>query len=457
GPFGMLTDCTISRGDSGGPLFDLQGNVIGIHSQIAAGNIKGNWHISAARLAQNWDKLLDGQVTRIAPRSRLLACFDRNLNGSVEPGELPEGIYAETYQRLLASISLDPTKTHSVDKLREALGLSIVADEVLDRSDSLSEFEPFRVAGTERSTLDIRQHTRGASNRKQAGQALSPIRDSVVQFRSGNQPLAFGVVIDRQGLVLTKASEVAGWGDKLLCLAGQGGDREAELLASDSRTDLALVRVSPPVLSTIDWSTQIPELGTWVGTMGLEADPVSLGVIGGPVRRIAATPGFLGISAPSDRPPVVIRSVMPGGPAQRAGVLSGDVLTAMNGAPINRFQDIRDTVKELSPGEVIQFQLTRGEATKSLQVTLGTSPDDRRSRAWDGPVSRRRSDFSAAFHHDSVIAPSDCGTPVVDLEGNVLGLNIARVGRSETLAIPATEILRAIGRMQAQIQSLEDQ
>jgi serine protease Do len=39
-----------------------------------------------------------------------------------------------------------------------------------------------------------------------------------------------------------------------------------------------------------------------------------------------------------------------------------------------------------------------------------------------------------------VIRPSDCGGPLVDLDGKVLGINIARAGRVETWALPGDVI-----------------
>ena len=40
----FATDCTITMGDSGGPAFDLEGRVIGIHSFIST-RIEENMHV----------------------------------------------------------------------------------------------------------------------------------------------------------------------------------------------------------------------------------------------------------------------------------------------------------------------------------------------------------------------------------------------------------------------------
>ena len=41
------------------------------------------------------------------------------------------------------------------------------------------------------------------------------------------------------------------------------------------------------------------------------------------------------------------------------------------------------------------------------------------------------------MQHDAVLSPQDCGGPLVDLDGKVVGINIARAGRVETYALPS--------------------
>jgi len=53
----IQTDCTLVGGDSGGPLFDLDGNVIGIHSRIG-GLISFNIHVPVSTFSDNWESLV---------------------------------------------------------------------------------------------------------------------------------------------------------------------------------------------------------------------------------------------------------------------------------------------------------------------------------------------------------------------------------------------------------------
>lgn len=52
----LQTDCTISLGDSGGPLFDMHGRVIGIHSAINA-SLVGNFHVPINEFYDEWQHL----------------------------------------------------------------------------------------------------------------------------------------------------------------------------------------------------------------------------------------------------------------------------------------------------------------------------------------------------------------------------------------------------------------
>jgi serine protease Do len=52
----LQTDCTISPGDSGGPLFDMFGHVIGIHNAIS-GSMAANFHAPITDYYQAWNRL----------------------------------------------------------------------------------------------------------------------------------------------------------------------------------------------------------------------------------------------------------------------------------------------------------------------------------------------------------------------------------------------------------------
>jgi serine protease Do len=57
----IQTDCTLVGGDSGGPLFDLHGRVIGIHSRIGM-PLSANLHVPVDTYRNTWDRLVKAEV-----------------------------------------------------------------------------------------------------------------------------------------------------------------------------------------------------------------------------------------------------------------------------------------------------------------------------------------------------------------------------------------------------------
>jgi len=56
----IRTDCTLIGGDSGGPLFDMYGRLIGIHSRISD-SIAENFHVPVGAYVDSWDRLAKGE------------------------------------------------------------------------------------------------------------------------------------------------------------------------------------------------------------------------------------------------------------------------------------------------------------------------------------------------------------------------------------------------------------
>jgi S1-C subfamily serine protease len=65
----ITTDCTLVGGDSGGPLFDMQGRVIGINSRIAT-DLKSNMHVPVNTFQETWDRLTKAEEWGFFPGQR---------------------------------------------------------------------------------------------------------------------------------------------------------------------------------------------------------------------------------------------------------------------------------------------------------------------------------------------------------------------------------------------------
>ena len=68
----------------------------------------------------------------------------------------------------------------------------------------------------------------------------------------------------------------------------------------------------------------------------------------------------------------VIREVVAGSPAETAGLLVDDVVTAVNGEPVDAERTLRDRVFAYEPGDTITLDVVRGDETLQLEVTLDT-------------------------------------------------------------------------------------
>jgi serine protease Do len=60
-PTTLTTDCVLVGGDSGGPLFDMHGRVIGINSRIG-NSLAANMHVPVNPYRETWDKMCKAEV-----------------------------------------------------------------------------------------------------------------------------------------------------------------------------------------------------------------------------------------------------------------------------------------------------------------------------------------------------------------------------------------------------------
>ncbi|HEY3320496.1 MAG TPA: trypsin-like peptidase domain-containing protein [Planctomycetota bacterium] len=70
----------------------------------------------------------------------------------------------------------------------------------------------------------------------------------------------------------------------------------------------------------------------------------------------------------------VVDGVFLKGPAQKAGLLPGDVLMKLNGKPVKSSEDIRDNVADMEPGTKVELVVHRNGEPKTLNMIVGTQP-----------------------------------------------------------------------------------
>ncbi|MDX1679140.1 MAG: trypsin-like peptidase domain-containing protein [Akkermansiaceae bacterium] len=62
----LHSDCILIGGDSGGPLFDLHGKLVGIHSRVGQ-VLQENMHVPSDEFLRNWDQLMGGEFLGEGP------------------------------------------------------------------------------------------------------------------------------------------------------------------------------------------------------------------------------------------------------------------------------------------------------------------------------------------------------------------------------------------------------
>ena len=286
-------------------------------------------------------------------------------------------------------------------------------------------------------------------------QEIAPIAakagQSTVVVLCDGRPAVLGTVVRKDGLILTKFSELHG---KITCKIGTD-DLPATIIKKRYEHDLALLKVDAKDLTPIVWADgDSPVLGSWLITPSAENDALGLGVVSIATRPIADYPSMVmknraivGVLLDQDAKNALVQIVSPGLPAAIAGLRAGDVIEKVDGQTMKAPKDVNQFLGKYKPGDRIIMQVARGGKPVTLKMELVSS--DKMAPKTDGAglmrlseaggtISRRHGSFVSAFTHDTVIQATDCGGPIVNLDGRAVGLNIARVDRTATYAIPAS-------------------
>jgi serine protease DegQ len=104
----------------------------------------------------------------------------------------------------------------------------------------------------------------------------------------------------------------------------------------------------------------------------VKSGSVTRGWIGVEVQEI--TPALAESFKLGDARGAIIAGVLRGGPADRAGVKPGDVLTAINGAPVSDPQVMLNLVAALQPGAHARMLLRRQAESVEVEVIVGRRP-----------------------------------------------------------------------------------
>ncbi len=278
---------------------------------------------------------------------------------------------------------------------------------------------------------------------------------STVRILCDDKDTALGMVVGPDGWVLTKANDLKG---KVAVKLKDGQVHEAKVVGIHKEHDLAMLKIDAQGLTPVEFKeSKKTSAGDWVACAGLGDEPVAIGVVSvatrnvlnkGPLITIDSTKaGYLGIGLEPGEKGIRVKEVMPNTAADKAGLKAQDIILALGTKKITEVDVFIGTIAKRKPGDVVTLKVRRGEEELELKATLGKRPANMSrgdmQNKMGSELSVRRSGYPTILQHDSVVKPNDCGGPIVDLDGRVIGINICRAGRTESWAVP-TEIIQSV-------------
>jgi S1-C subfamily serine protease len=252
--------------------------------------------------------------------------------------------------------------------------------------------------------------------------------------------------VAQDGYFLTKASDATmlekariRWGDKQTAAI--------RVIHRSVAHDLLLaqaVGVTGVKPVTFDNEPKKIAYGQWLAAPATGGKEVRIGVMSAQRRRIPGDGAAMGVrmdEKSSKGGGVRIVSIAEDSPAAAAGLRKDDVLIELAGQHLDEFNRVREIIRDFQPGEQIEVKYRRADKMLSAQVRLASRTKILQN--WEGEdfanggISVRTDNFTQIIQHDLPLHPLDMGSPLFDIEGHALGINIARVDRVTTFALPA--------------------
>src|SRR5918993_3333898 len=115
-------------------------------------------------------------------------------------------------------------------------------------------------------------------------------------------------------------------------------------------------------------------------------------------RRAPVIRSYIGIDEVNrtDQGLMINAVSVPGGPADKAGLIGGDLILAVNGQPVQTEEQFEELMQKTQPGQPIDIQYLRDTETKTAKLTTITTEEHRRmSREFE-----RRPEGRAQFGYD---------------------------------------------------------
>ncbi|MBL8853394.1 MAG: trypsin-like peptidase domain-containing protein [Planctomycetaceae bacterium] len=281
---------------------------------------------------------------------------------------------------------------------------------------------------------------------------VSGVRASTFEVINPTYWVSVGTVVTSDGYAITKASELE-QDQPIKARFGRDKTVSATIVKIDTDNDIALLKLEEGTYQPVHLHAAEPQPGQLLLSVGVREPIMTLGVCSCEARSLLQrNRGQIGV-VPEEAPDgIAIYKVQ--NAAYRAGLRDGDVIVSVQGREVKKVPEFVSLIRKYRAGDELIVKTKRGDSIMDFTVRLGNSRnisvDAPRFEAMNllGSInSQRASSFPWAMQHDSPLLPEQCGGPLVNLSGDVVGVNIARAGRTASYALTGehlAEVLRQL-------------
>jgi serine protease Do len=303
----------------------------------------------------------------------------------------------------------------------------------------------------ERAVVDAQSEALNATLKTK----LAAAAQSTVRVWSGKKRLAYGTVIGDGRQVLTKWSEVANAASSLVVDGPNREAHDAKITGVYEEEDLAILEINGEALRPIRWSNEKPALGAFLVAPQPDGRSAAFGVVSVLERNLRETDlAFLGIVSDLEHKGqgVKVSEAQPNTGAAAAGLKEGDIVLMVKERPISGLMELKSALTGTKPGETVPLRVRTNGGEKTISVTLSKRPELpkiynprlEQMERMGGKISRIRDSFTQVLQSDMRPSPDQIGGPVVDLEGRVIGITVARADRTRSFIMPSAAVVKML-------------